>query len=55
MRVVFKYYYVLTQDPDPYPPSFTNYINSVASVIGAKGTFQEANNRVYSNFVSTGK
>ncbi|KIL64772.1 hypothetical protein M378DRAFT_198303 [Amanita muscaria Koide BX008] len=47
-------YYVPTANPDPYPPSFTNYINSIASQIGATGTWQETNTNVYDNFAATG-
>ncbi|KAF8633769.1 hypothetical protein AX15_001275 [Amanita polypyramis BW_CC] len=47
-------YYVLTRNPDPYPPSITNYINSVRSRIGAQVTWQELSDNVYNNFASTG-
>ncbi|KAJ3558811.1 hypothetical protein NP233_g11424 [Leucocoprinus birnbaumii] len=47
-------YYVLTQNPDPYPPDITNYLNSVASKIGAEATWTESSGTVYSNFAATG-
>ncbi|KXN92916.1 Carboxypeptidase S1 [Leucoagaricus sp. SymC.cos] len=47
-------YYVPTADPDPYPPSITNYLNSVASQIGAEATWEQSNNNVYNNFAATG-
>ncbi|KAG6843115.1 hypothetical protein H0H93_002189, partial [Arthromyces matolae] len=50
----FEVYYVPTANPDPYPPDFTTYINSVKSQIGAEVTWQESNDDVYSNFAATG-
>ncbi|KAI0263017.1 serine carboxypeptidase [Gloeopeniophorella convolvens] len=49
-------YYVLTQNPDPYPPALDNYLGSsaVTSKIGAQSTWQETNDDVYNNFASTG-
>ncbi|KAF8636217.1 hypothetical protein AX17_003703 [Amanita inopinata Kibby_2008] len=47
-------YYVPTRNPDPYPPSITSYINSIASQVGAQGTWQEVSNNVYNNFAATG-
>ena len=49
-------YYVLAQNPDPYPPDISSYLRSsaVTSKIGAESTWQETNRQVYSNFASTG-
>ncbi|PFH50862.1 hypothetical protein AMATHDRAFT_75331 [Amanita thiersii Skay4041] len=47
-------YYVLSKDPDPYPPSITHYLNGIASQIGAESTWEETNSSVYSNFADTG-
>ncbi|KIL64769.1 hypothetical protein M378DRAFT_574681 [Amanita muscaria Koide BX008] len=47
-------YYVPTAIPDPYPPDFTKYINSIAPTIGANVTWQLTNVYVYSNFAATG-
>ncbi|KAJ3560892.1 hypothetical protein NP233_g10540 [Leucocoprinus birnbaumii] len=47
-------YYVPTQNPDPYPPAISSYLNSIASRIGAESTWTQSNNRVYNNFASTG-
>ncbi|EKM75506.1 hypothetical protein AGABI1DRAFT_79834 [Agaricus bisporus var. burnettii JB137-S8] len=47
-------YYVPTRDPDPYPPSFTNYLNSVASQIGAETTYRGSSSAIYSNFAQIG-
>ena len=46
---------MLHRDPDPYPASFTTWINSVRTTIGATKTFTESNSQVYSNFASTGQ
>jgi hypothetical protein len=41
-------YYVLTQDPDPYPPPLDNLFNSsFMSQIGAESKWQELNMDVY--------
>ena len=49
-------YYVLTENPDPYPPDLTSYLTSsaVTSKIGAESTWQETNDQVYENFAETG-
>ena len=49
-------YYVLTRNPDPYPPPLDNYLNSpvVTSKIGSYHTWQETNEDVYDNFAATG-
>ncbi|PFH53266.1 hypothetical protein AMATHDRAFT_1338 [Amanita thiersii Skay4041] len=51
---VWDVYYVLTKNPDPYPPSISSYLNSIASQIGAETTWKETNSNVYSNFAATG-
>ncbi|CAA7266088.1 unnamed protein product [Cyclocybe aegerita] len=51
---IWDVYYVPTAEPDPYPPSFTTYINSVASTIGAETTWTSSNRNVYRNFSLTG-
>ncbi|KAH8102234.1 serine carboxypeptidase [Cristinia sonorae] len=52
----YDVYYILAQDPDPYPADFTTFINSknVASKIGAEVTWTESSNTVYNNFARTG-
>ncbi|KAF9465808.1 serine carboxypeptidase [Collybia nuda] len=50
----FDVYYVPTRNPDPYPPDITDYLNSVASKIGAESTWQFTNRGVYNNFAATG-
>ena len=52
----YDVYYVLTKNPDPYPPDLTDYLtsSSLTSKIGAESTWQETNDDVYSNFASTG-
>jgi len=50
----YDFYYVLTKNPDPYPPNITDYINSVRSEIGAKPEWQETSVVVYDNFAATG-
>ncbi|KAH8916134.1 serine carboxypeptidase [Atractiella rhizophila] len=50
----YDVYFVLARDPDPYPPDFENYIDSIADTIGAESTWQESNSQVYSNFAATG-
>ncbi|KAJ8081217.1 hypothetical protein PM082_018060 [Marasmius tenuissimus] len=50
----YDVYYVLAEDPDPYPPSITGYLNSVRSKIGAEQQWQSSNQVVYSNFAATG-
>ncbi|KAK1227362.1 hypothetical protein PQX77_009646 [Marasmius sp. AFHP31] len=50
----YDVYYVLAEDPDPYPPSITGYLNSVRSQIGAEQQWQSSNRVVYNNFAATG-
>jgi hypothetical protein len=49
-------YYVLTQNPDPYPPALDTYLGSskVTTAIGAQSAWQETNDDVYSDFAATG-
>ncbi|KAG5722929.1 Carboxypeptidase S1 [Termitomyces sp. T112] len=47
-------YYVLTANPDPYPPDFSRYLASVRTQIGAEVSWQQTNMNVYNNFASTG-
>ena len=49
-------YYVLATYPDPYPPNFTDYINtdSVRSAIGAETNWTESSSEIYANFAITG-
>ncbi|KAF9524177.1 serine carboxypeptidase [Crepidotus variabilis] len=47
-------YDVRHTDPDPYPPDFSTYINSVRTKIGAEVTWTQSNSKVYSNFANTG-
>ncbi|KAH8826233.1 serine carboxypeptidase [Flagelloscypha sp. PMI_526] len=46
--------YVLAANPDPYPPSITNWINSVRTQIGAEVTWASNNVTVYINMVNAG-
>jgi hypothetical protein len=48
-------YYVLVENPDPYPPSFNTYLNKLASTIGAEVMWTESNVNVFNNFAKTGK
>ncbi|EGN97785.1 hypothetical protein SERLA73DRAFT_182531 [Serpula lacrymans var. lacrymans S7.3] len=50
----YDVYYVLAQNPDPYPPDITNYLGGIQSTIGAQATWQMTNDDVYSNFAATG-
>lgn len=45
---------MLATDPDPYPPSFTTWLNSVRTKIGGEVTYTTSSNKVYSNFAATG-
>ncbi|KAM5540595.1 hypothetical protein V8D89_005626 [Ganoderma adspersum] len=49
-------YYVLTENPDPYPPDLTSYLSDsdLTSKIGAESEWEETNILVYSNFAETG-
>ncbi|KAH8826231.1 alpha/beta-hydrolase [Flagelloscypha sp. PMI_526] len=47
-------YYVLTANPDPYPPSFATWLNSVRTQIGAEVSWTSNNGTVYNNIVSAG-
>ena len=51
---VWDLYYILTADPDPYPPDITGYLNQIQATIGAEIPWQELSNDVYSNFAETG-
>ena len=48
-------YYVLTQNPDPYPPEIATYLNAIAPIIGGEVTWVQVSNVVYQNFSKTGK
>jgi len=37
-------YYVPVDDPDPYPPDITHYLNAVGPTAGTEATWQETNN-----------
>ncbi|KAH9853362.1 serine carboxypeptidase [Lenzites betulinus] len=52
----YDVYYVLTKNPDPYPPALDTYLGSktLMKQIGAESTWQETNDDVYSNFAATG-
>ncbi|GBE84794.1 Carboxypeptidase S1 [Sparassis crispa] len=52
----YDVYYVLSEDPDPYPPDLTPYLNNstLLELIGAVGQWQEVSNDVYDNFANTG-
>ena len=52
----YDVYYVLAENPDPYPPDLTPYLTSsaVTSKIGAEATWQETSDTVYYNVADTG-
>lgn len=52
----YDVYYVLAQNPDPYPPDISSYLgsSSLKSKIGAESNWQETNDQVYDNFANTG-
>ncbi|KAL1938629.1 hypothetical protein VTO73DRAFT_11444 [Trametes versicolor] len=52
----YDVYYVLTRNPDPYPPALDTYLGSstLMKKIGAQSTWEETNDDVYSNFAATG-
>ena len=47
-------YYVLSKNPDPYPPNITNYLASIRTKAGAASTWQDTNYDVYDNSAETG-
>ena len=53
--IFLEVYYVLAENPDPYPPAIDSYLNHIASTIGADVTWQESSDTVYNNFANTGK
>ncbi|KAI0757606.1 serine carboxypeptidase [Daedaleopsis nitida] len=52
----YDYYYVLASFNDPYPPEFSDWLNSadVTARIGAESTYMESSGAVYDNFFDTG-
>ncbi|KAF5314902.1 hypothetical protein D9619_007517 [Psilocybe cf. subviscida] len=50
----YDVYYVLTEDPDPYPPAITTFLNTVATQIGGEVRWTQSSNAVYRNFSLTG-
>ncbi|KDR77527.1 hypothetical protein GALMADRAFT_138623 [Galerina marginata CBS 339.88] len=50
----YDVYYVLAEDPDPYPPAIAAYLNTVAPQIGGEVTWVQSSNSVYRNFSKTG-
>ncbi|EGN97802.1 hypothetical protein SERLA73DRAFT_90909 [Serpula lacrymans var. lacrymans S7.3] len=50
----YDVYYILAENPDPYPPDLTSYLAGIQSTIGAAVTWAETNDTVYANFSSTG-
>ncbi|GJE86462.1 carboxypeptidase [Phanerochaete sordida] len=52
----YDVYYVLAQNPDPYPPDLTSFLtnSTLTAKIGAESKWQETNNQVYNNFAKTG-
>ncbi|KAH9480111.1 Carboxypeptidase S1 [Psilocybe cubensis] len=51
---IYDVYYVLTPDPDPYPPQISTYLNNVASKIGGEVQWSQSSRVVYANFANTG-
>ncbi|KAF8184210.1 serine carboxypeptidase [Pholiota molesta] len=50
----YDVYYILAENPDPYPPELTTYLNAVASQIGGEVTWTQSSNAVYRDFAETG-
>jgi hypothetical protein len=50
-----KVYYVPTQNPDPYPPAISSFLNSIGPAAGAESTFTQSNNNIYENFAVAGR
>ncbi|KZT08027.1 serine carboxypeptidase [Laetiporus sulphureus 93-53] len=52
----YDVYYVLSTNPDPYPPDPTPYLNNATLMaeIGADSNWTETNYNVYLNFANTG-
>jgi carboxypeptidase C (cathepsin A) len=50
----YDVYYVLSENPDPYPPNITNYLASITSKVGARTAWKMTNYDVYDNFATTG-
>lgn len=52
----YDVYYVLSEDPDAYPPDPTPYLNNstLMALIGAESDWSETNYDVYQNFADTG-
>lgn len=48
-------YYVLSKNPDPYPPKLFGYLNKIATTVGAEGVWVESNYAIYDKFSKTGK
>jgi hypothetical protein len=48
-------YYILSEDPDSYPPAIDAYLNKIAPKIGAVVNWEITSDTVYSNFANTGK
>ena len=48
-------YYILAKNPDPYPPPFGGYLNKLAPTIGGEVKWAETSEKVYDNFLKTGK
>ena len=47
-------YYILTADPDPYPPDISGYMYQIQTTVGAGTVWQEISEDVYDNFAETG-
>ncbi|EMD34742.1 hypothetical protein CERSUDRAFT_86172 [Gelatoporia subvermispora B] len=52
----YDVYFILAENPDPYPPDLTPYLTNktIVSKIGAQQTWTETSDTVYDNFASTG-
>ncbi|KIP01841.1 hypothetical protein PHLGIDRAFT_131081 [Phlebiopsis gigantea 11061_1 CR5-6] len=52
----YDVYYVLAQNPDPYPPDLSTYLgsSSLKTKIGAEASWEETSDAVYDNFADTG-
>src|ERR1700721_189397 len=51
---VWDLYYILTADPDPYPPDISGYLDQIQTTVGAEKTWQNVSYDVYDNFARTG-
>jgi hypothetical protein len=51
---VWDVYYILSANPDPYPPDITGYLYQIQTTVGAESVWQEESFEIYDNFAATG-